>query len=119
MIGFLVQCIEKYLELAKLAKDKLKPVATPSIDDHQISPEDFEEKGDLASCATKIVMKILYGARWKSVCSRYRYEVTCESVTKREHGCVDTYESRDRLETEQTDPRLLTDSSRTWLCRHL
>ncbi len=44
MTGFLVQCIDKYLELAKLAKDKLKPVATPSIDHHQISPEDFEEK---------------------------------------------------------------------------
>ena len=37
MRGFLVQCIEKYLELAKLAKDKLRTVATPSIDDHQIS----------------------------------------------------------------------------------
>ena len=64
MTGFLVQCIDKYLELAKLAKDKLKPVATPSIDDHQISPEDFEERGDLASCAAKIVMKVLYGARF-------------------------------------------------------
>ncbi len=62
MTGFLVQCIDKYLELAKLAKDKLKPVATPSIDDHQISPEDFEERGDLASCAAKIIMNILYGA---------------------------------------------------------
>ncbi len=44
MIGFLVQCIEKYLELAKLAKDKLKPVATPSIDDHQISPRISRKK---------------------------------------------------------------------------
>ncbi len=53
------------MELAKLARDKLKSVATPSIDDHQISPEDFEEKGDLASCAAKIVMKVLYGARFE------------------------------------------------------
>ena len=64
MIGFLLQCIDTYLELTKLAKDKLKSGATPSIDDHQISPEDFEEKGDLASCAAKIVMKILHGARF-------------------------------------------------------
>ena len=34
MIGFLLQCIEKYLELTKLARDKFKSVATPSIDDH-------------------------------------------------------------------------------------
>ena len=63
MIGFLLRCIEKYLELTKFARDKLKSVATPGIDDHQIAPEDCEEKGDLASCAAKIVLEILYGAR--------------------------------------------------------
>ncbi len=40
------------------------PCASPLIADHQISPEDFEERGDLASCAAKIVMKVLYGARF-------------------------------------------------------
>ncbi len=49
MIGFPLQCIEKYLELTKLARDKLKSVATPSIDDRQLCPEDFEEKRGLAS----------------------------------------------------------------------
>ena len=48
----------------KTCKRQVKICGDAGIDDHQISPEDFEEKGDLASCAAKIVMKILYGARF-------------------------------------------------------
>ncbi len=61
MRGFLEQCVDNYLGLAKLVRSRLKTVATPSIVDHQIAAEDFEEKGDLSNCAAKIVMKVLYG----------------------------------------------------------
>ncbi len=39
-------------------------MTTPSIDDHQLAPEDFEEKGDLANDAAKIIMKALCWARF-------------------------------------------------------
>ena len=41
----------------------MKTVQIPSIDDHQIPPEDFESKGSLSNDAARIVMKALYGAR--------------------------------------------------------
>ena len=51
------------------------------IDDHQIKPNEFEERGVLAQHAAKIPMKVLYGARFlrydllRSVCTLAR-EVT-------------------------------------------
>ena len=42
----------------------MKSVQTPSIEDHQIPPEDFESKGALSNDAARIVMKALYGARF-------------------------------------------------------
>ena len=44
-------------------RSQLRKVATPSVDDHQIPPEDFEAPGQLAGDAAKIVMKMLYGGR--------------------------------------------------------
>ena len=63
MIGFSKQCIDVYLELAKVPVESLKKVTTPSIDDHMFKPEDFEQDGYLGKDAAKIIMKMLYGAR--------------------------------------------------------
>ena len=63
MHGSAVKCVERYLELANTTIDKLKPVTTPCIDDHLISAEDFETKGQLAPHASKAVLKCLYLAR--------------------------------------------------------
>ena len=63
MFGFFQQCVDVYLELAKVPVESLKKVVTPSIDDHMLKPEDFAEDGYLAKDAAKIIMKMLYGAR--------------------------------------------------------
>ena len=66
MIGFFKQCIEKYLGVARSNgyTPQLKPDAFPSVDDHQIPPEEFEQEGKLSKDASNMVMEILYGARF-------------------------------------------------------
>ena len=87
MFGFFRQCVEVYCELAKIDVNTLKKVATPSLDDHQLNPEDFEQEGHLMKDAAKITMKALYGARL------VRYELLwpiCSSarlVTKWTRAC--------------------------------
>ena len=51
MTGHGQSAIEKYLELAGLSERDLKEVATPCIDDHQLSEEDFATKGRLSPIA--------------------------------------------------------------------
>ncbi len=51
------------IELANVEKSSVKKVATPSLDDHAIKPEEFELPGRLQKEAARIVMKMLYGAR--------------------------------------------------------
>ena len=65
MTGHVEGCVERYLELAKKDRSSLKKVATPCIDDHQLLPEDFEKRGELADSAARIVLKALYVARMK------------------------------------------------------
>ena len=64
MRGFFQQVVEKYLQFCGKKETDLKSVQTPSIDDHQIPPEDFESKGALSNDAARIVMKAFYGARF-------------------------------------------------------
>ena len=63
MRGHVRQSIDRYLELARVEKNKLRKVTTPCIDDHHLSLQDFEEKGKLHKEASKIVLKILFVAR--------------------------------------------------------
>ena len=44
MRGFFQQVVEKYFQFFGKKDTDLKSVQTPSIDDHQIPPEDFESK---------------------------------------------------------------------------
>ncbi len=62
-------------------------MATPSLDDHAIKPEEFEEVGTLSGKAAEIIMTMLYGARlvrvdllWP-ICS-----LTCE-ITRWTEAC--------------------------------
>ena len=52
-------------DVPKANKDEssLKNLLTPSIDEHQIPPEEFEGKGMLDAVAARIVLKLLYLAR--------------------------------------------------------
>ena len=52
------QCVERYLELSGNKIDSLKQVATPCIDDHQLSPDEMITKGVLAPVAARIVSKV-------------------------------------------------------------
>ena len=63
MKGHVEQCVLRYLELAAKPASCLKKVATPCIDDHQLSPEDFTTKGELSHVCARIVLKALYAAR--------------------------------------------------------
>ena len=52
-----------YSELARKNVSSLQRVATQCSDDHQLSPEDCETKGELSDICAQIVMKCLYLAR--------------------------------------------------------
>ena len=61
--GHAEEFVEPYCELAKKSVSSLQRVATPYIDDHQLSLEDCETKGELSDIGAQIVMKCLYLAR--------------------------------------------------------
>ena len=63
MFGFFKQCVALYCELANIEPRTLRNVVSPSLDDHQIKPEDFEAEGDVRADPAKIIMNMLYGAR--------------------------------------------------------
>ena len=65
MTGHAQKCVEKYCELANIPIDSLRAVTTPNIDDHQLLPNDFEQKGRLSHIAAKIVLTALYLARFQ------------------------------------------------------
>ena len=56
-------CVDRYTELTGKPIASLKQPATPCIDDHDLSLEDFEVRGTLARVAARIVLKVLYTAR--------------------------------------------------------
>ena len=60
MFGFFRQCVEVYCELANIEPESLRKVDTPGMDDHLLKPEDFEQPGNLAGNAAKIIMQALY-----------------------------------------------------------
>ena len=63
MKGQAEQCVERYPELNKSILNSLKTVATPCMDDHMLSPEDFDTRGELDEVASECVLKALYLAR--------------------------------------------------------
>ena len=63
MRGFFSQTVDRYCELSGIDRSIPKAVTIPSIDDHQLKPEEFETRGELAGEAAKVLMKALYGAR--------------------------------------------------------
>ncbi len=64
MEGQTAQCVERYLELAKLTlKRPTKKVDTPCLDDHQFKPEYVYTKGRLSPAAARSVLKALFTAR--------------------------------------------------------
>ena len=58
MTGHADQCVDRYLELANKDETNLKHITTPSLDERQIPPEEFEGKGVLEAVAARIVLKL-------------------------------------------------------------
>ncbi len=90
------QCVERYCELAKVDQQYIKRRQTPCIEDHQLNPEDFVNKGALAADAARIVFKCFFGAgivrcdilrsvndlarnvtKWIAVCDKRFYKLIC------------------------------------------
>ena len=66
MCDFTVSCWERYLELTGKSEKDLEPgrgFLYPGIDDSMLKTEDWETEGVLKSISSKVLMKILYGAR--------------------------------------------------------
>ena len=63
MVGFTDECVDKCLEVPNTLRQKLRQGATPNVDDHMLTPDDFEVRGELQSIAARIVLKILFLAR--------------------------------------------------------
>ena len=62
MTDFMNQCVERYCELTKTNRSKLRNVSTPFLDLEECDG-DTEEGGELSTIALKVLMKILYAAR--------------------------------------------------------
>ena len=63
MFGFFQQCMDVCCLHAKTVRKQLRNVATPSVDDHALTEEDYATPGKLEKDAAKIIMKMLHGAR--------------------------------------------------------
>jgi len=87
MSGHAKQCVEKYLELAKLDKKSLRNVPTPCLDDHQLCPEDFETTGKLSPVCARIVLKSLYLARMNRTDILWTVNVLARDVTRWNVAC--------------------------------
>jgi hypothetical protein len=83
MSSFFASCVEKYLELAANTVEKVKPlrkVDTPFVDEAPGEiPDGKPDEGELQPIASKILMKILYGAR---MCRFDLLRATCHLATK-------------------------------------
>ena len=84
---FLVQCVERYTELAGKFGANLQKVSTPFVEEMATKPVDTEVSGILKPIASKVLMKILYAAR---MCRYDLLRATCalaSMVTKCSPSC--------------------------------
>ena len=64
MRDFIVSCVDKYCELAKVNRSSLKHVSTPFHENRIAKPtSDKEPQGHLQPIASKVLRKILLAAR--------------------------------------------------------
>ena len=87
MVGHAEQCVDKYLELTGKSIEVLKPAATPNIDDHMFTKEDFSNKGEVADVAARIVLKALYLARTNRPDILWTVNALARKVTKWDASC--------------------------------
>ena len=85
MVPFMRQCIEQYLSLCP-ANTKLKVANTPFLDDNQI--KQFSGKpGRLQPIATRVLMKLLYGARYARYDLLKAISLLATMITRWDEAC--------------------------------
>ena len=82
MQGHAAQCVERYLELANKSPSCLRQVSTPCVDEHSIASENFDVKGELAHCCSRIVLKALFSARRSRPDTLWSVNTLARNVTK-------------------------------------
>ena len=82
MQGHAAQCVERYLELANKSSSCLRQVSTPCVDEHSIASENFDVKGELAHCCSRIVLKALFSARRSRPDTLWSVNTLARNVTK-------------------------------------
>ena len=87
MTGHADQCVDRYPELANKDESSLKNILTPSIDEHQIPPDEFEGKGILDAVAARIVLKLLYLARVGRMHILWSVNTLAREVTRWNPAC--------------------------------
>ena len=119
MKDFMVQCVDSYLALTNKSRKDLKPVSTPFLDEANVTDSpDNEQAGTLQPIASKVLMKILYGARaarfdllravsalatkvtkWTRLCDRQLHRLVCYINSSLDHMLVGYVgDSPDKLE---------------------
>ena len=87
MTGHTQAAVDKHLQLTNKSVTSLKSVATPCIDDHQLSQEDFTTKGELAPIAARVVLTALYVSRLNRHDLLWAVNTLARQVTKWNQGC--------------------------------
>ena len=64
MVGYTTACVERYLTLSGKHASSLRYVDTPNLDDHQLDPAGDLKRGEPKESSAKIVLKVLYCARY-------------------------------------------------------
>ena len=73
--------MQKYCEIACVNETSLKKVSTPNLDDHQLQPKDFENKGKLSDIAARVVLTALFLARMVRIDTLWTVNVLARDVT--------------------------------------
>ena len=81
------QCIERYVDMAKVPVSSLQKRTTPCIDDHQLQAADSTTKGSLEPIASRVVLKILYTARLGRPDTLWSVNTLARKVTKWNKAC--------------------------------
>ena len=82
-----MQCVERYCELANKTTQQLHKIATPCIDVHQLKEEEIGSVGELSKICSQIVLKCLYLARIERPDFLWSVNKLARSITKRTKAC--------------------------------
>ena len=87
MTGHIDQWVQRYLELAEVSIDRLKPVATPTMEDSLFTDGGLVDRGYLKDNASKIVQQCLWVARMTRPYLLWAANDLARKITKWTEAC--------------------------------